>query len=64
MSNKLKATLLTGWKFLFYTALAAGITTASSELSHTPIPVFIIPLVASVLKSIATFLTVEASKTE
>lgn len=60
LNNKTKATLLTGWKYLLWTALAAGVTTGIGELNHTSIPFWAIPLVASALKSAATFFTVSA----
>lgn len=62
--NKLKATTLSAWKYAFYTALSAGILTLIGELNHTPAPVWMIPLLGTVLKGAATWISTEASKTE
>lgn len=62
MSNKLSATLLSGWKYAFYTALSAGILAGVGALDHTSIPLWAVPLLGTVLKGLATWFSTEANK--
>jgi hypothetical protein len=59
MSNKMNATLMTWVKYLLWTAIAGIVQWVSVTFTTWHLPVWSIPLIASVLKSIATYVTTE-----
>ena len=56
---KLSKATLTFVKYLFWTAMAAGIAALSGNLDHLSIPTMLIPIAAAFLKSIATYVETE-----
>lgn len=59
MATKLLASLKTLVKYLFWTAVAAGLTAAANALGGH-VPAWAIPAIAAALKSAATFAATQA----
>jgi hypothetical protein len=60
---KLNKSLMSVFKYLAWTAVAALIAALSGNLDHLSVPVFLIPIVASLLKGIATFIATQQDST-
>jgi hypothetical protein len=62
MINKLKAALLTFFKYVFWTGLAAAAVAGADKLGGLSLPDYVIPMLGAALKSLATYATTEAGK--
>lgn len=60
---RIQKTVATFGKYLFWTVIAAGLQLTIDNLGHLDIPIWVIPLVASILKSAATFVATKADET-
>jgi len=60
MSNAAKRALVTWAKYIIWTGIAAGITAGLHHLTDLNLPIWIVPLVASALKALATYAATKA----
>lgn len=56
-----KATLST-IKYIVWTAIAAGLVALTGNLDHVGIPTLLVPVVAAILKGVATYVATEANE--
>jgi hypothetical protein len=63
MNTKLSASLKTLVKYLIWTGIAAISTAAIDKIGDVNIPVIVVPLVAALLKAIATFAATQVGTT-
>lgn len=60
---RIQKSLATFAKYLIWTAIAAVIQVTLDNLGNLSIPIWVIPLVASLLKSIATYVATQTNNT-
>lgn len=62
MSNRITASAKTIGKYLFWTGVAAAASAAVQNLTEWNVPTLLIPVIASVLKGVATYAATEAAE--
>lgn len=62
METKAQASLKTFVKYLFWTAVAAGISAAAESLAKLELPAWAVPIIAATLKGAATWVATEKEK--
>lgn len=62
ISNKVKASFLTFFKYIAWTGIAAVAVAGADKLGGLSLPDFVIPLLGAALKSLATFATTQAGR--
>jgi len=55
MNTKLQRALMSLFKYMFWTGVAAGCVQGADALTKTDLPIWLVPVIAALLKSLATY---------